>query len=114
MNIIKIVGLLILLNSCRLPDHLGFYQPITLRMTTPDGSPEYKAGWYAGCRSGLGARPFANSWVYEKEAGSADFGSGVYQHDRAFQVGFGQGIWACYSAALEFTIHPAMEHGPLQ
>ena len=112
-KIFIILGFL-LISACRLPDNAGFYQPITARVTVPDGPPEYKAGWHAGCRSGFAAKIFANSWVYEREAGTADFGSGVYQHDKAFQVGYGQGIWACYGNMLTFTYHHSMKDAPLQ
>ncbi len=49
MNI-KFLAVIILLltGSCT-----WFYQPATLSLDVPDGPPEYKAGWYDGCRSRL-------------------------------------------------------------
>lgn len=94
----KIITLLVLgfgVTSCYTPDHSGFYNPITLSMTVPDGPPEYKAGWYAGCKTGGSLRAsFANNAVFQKNSGP-DFGTGVYQHDSIYQSGWGQGWFAC-------------------
>lgn len=96
--------------SCRLPDNLGFYQPVTLRMTVPDGPPEFKAGWYAGCKTALGmGKNFANAWVY----GGADFGSGVYQHDPVYQSAWSTSYFNCVTHAMGFTDYHSMWKAPL-
>jgi hypothetical protein len=102
--------------SCRMPDTFGFYQPITLSTAVPDGPPEYKAGWYAGCKSGLAARhssSFANAWVYQEGKGP-EFGSGVYQHDPAYQTGWGQGWFSCAIHSSTFTSINSTKFGPLE
>jgi hypothetical protein len=86
--------LLISLAACRLPDSFGFYQPITMRLKTPDGPPAYKAGWYGGCKSGLAVRGFANSVVYQEGKGP-EFVNGIYMHDPDYQTGWGQGWFIC-------------------
>lgn len=100
--------------SCRPPDHSGFYQPITLPLATPDGPPEYKAGWHAGCKAGLAQKAFANSEVYLDQNSLPDVGSGVYQHDKAYQIGFGQAIFACWGHMLTFVHLNANSRGPLE
>lgn len=107
-----ITALLLLLSNCRVPDNAGFYQPILMQTATPEGPPEYKAGWHAGCRMGLSTKVFNNSWVYQRED-SMDGGSGVYQHDKAFQRGYGQGLFACYTRVLDLKNHPNLS-GPLE
>ena len=99
--------------SCRMPESFGFYQPITMNLTVPDGPAEYKAGWHSGCTSALSLKVFANSFVYNKGKGP-DFGSGVYQHDPAYQTGWGQGWFACALHVGDFVNFHAMQNGPLQ
>lgn len=103
------------LGSCTMPESFGFYQPITLNLAVPDGPPEYKAGWHAGCRTGLGNKSFVNSMVYQGKKGP-DFGSGVYQHDAVFQTGWGQGFLACVLRAAQFTGDDfrSFRRGPLE
>ncbi len=116
LAISQIVLLTLLCFSCRLPDNFGFYQPITLNLAIPDGPPEYKAGWYSGCKSGLGARgvgAFANAEVYLESDGPS-LGNGVYQHDPAFQTGWGQGWFACVIHANTFTGIQSTKFSPLQ
>jgi len=113
---VKIKNLFILLivictASCNAPDNMGFYQPVTLRMTVPDGPPEFKAGWYAGCKTALGmGKGFANSWVY----GGADFGTGVYQHDPVYQSAWSTAYFNCVTHANNFTDYYSMIRGPLE
>jgi len=113
-NFRKLLFLLFCLNfaSCRFPDNLGFYQPITMNMTIPDGPAEYKAGWYSGCTSALAAKSFSNAFVYGKGKGP-DFGSGVYQHDPIYQTGWGQGWFACATHIGDFVTRASMEFSPL-
>lgn len=101
-------------SSCRLPSNFGFYQPITLEVAVPDGPPEYKAGWHAGCSSGMGLKTFANAQAKYKNSKGTDFGSGVYQHDQIFQLAWGHGFFACAIHAGTFVEYNAMRHGPLQ
>ncbi len=82
------------ISACIFPDHSGFYNPATLRMSVPDGPPEYKAGWHDGCQTGASLKTFANNAVFRKDGGP-NFGSGVYAHDPAYQTGWGQGWFAC-------------------
>jgi hypothetical protein len=114
IKLIKNLSILIMVlycASCRLPDNLGFYQPITLRMTVPDGPPEFKAGWQAGCKTALGmGKNFANAWVY----GGADFGSGVYQHDPVYQSAWSTAYFNCVTHAMDFTEYHSMMKGPLE
>jgi hypothetical protein len=110
---ILLILVFISLSSCRLPETLGFYQPITMNVRVPDGPPEYKAGWYSGCKSAMANKAFANSFVYQDGKGP-DMGSGVYQHDSAFQTGWGQGWFACILHISQFVNYNAMMHGPLQ
>lgn len=109
-NIFRLLALAILC-SCSFSDHSGFYNPITLKMTVPDGPPEYKAGWYAGCKTGGSMGNFANNWVYRK--GSPDFGSGVYQHDSVYQTGWGQGYYACSVHIANFLKFFPSQNAPL-
>ncbi len=95
-----------------MPDNGGFYQPMMMQAASPDGPPEYKAGWHDGCRTSLSSKIFQNSWVYQRQD-SIDAGSGVYQHDKMYQRGFGQGLFACYTRAFDLKYHPNLP-GPLQ
>jgi hypothetical protein len=113
---ILVTAALLFSNACRMPDNFGFYQPITMSLAVPDGPPEYKAGWYSGCKSGLGARAhssFANASVYQEGKGP-EFASGVYQHDPAYQTGWGQGWFACSIHASVFVSSHSMMKGPLE
>ncbi len=107
--------LLFTMSSCRLPDSIGFYQPVTMNLEVPDGPPEYKAGWYAGCRSVLKNKTFANAFVYLNNKGP-EFGSGVYQHDAAYQTGWGQGFFACHTHVTDFVREEfrSFKYGPLE
>ena len=110
--IIPILILAFFTSSCRKTDSLGFNQPILLELDVPDGPPEYKAGWYAGCKSAVAVRAFANSWVYQQGKGP-EFGSGVYNHDPAYQTGWGQAWCACVTSIGTFTTYHPMERYPL-
>ena len=107
------IALILVLFSCRMPDNFGFMQPFTLSTVAPDGPPEYKAGWYAGCRSAMGFNAFANGIWYKSKKG-AEFGNGVYQHDPGFQTGWGQGYVGCYTYNWGFVNNNANKFGPLQ
>lgn len=89
-----ILTTLFLLSSCHLPNNFGFYQPITMDLDAPDGTPEFKAGWRDGCRSGAATGGFANGTVYRSEAGPTF--SPVYQHSGDYKNGWGNAYWACY------------------
>ena len=93
-NTLVVITVLLLMSCEVMPDHFGFHAPLTLKMTAPDGPPEYKAGWAAGCRSGLTLKRFANSAVYQDGQG-VYFGNGVYQHDSVFQSGWSHGWFSC-------------------
>ncbi len=111
-----LVATLLSAQSCRLPDNFGFFQPITLSLAVPDGPPEYKAGWYSGCKSGLGARAngaFANAGSYQDGKGP-EFVSGIYMHDPAYQTGWGQGWFSCSVHAGSFVMSNSMAIAPLQ
>lgn len=117
LNIYKVLVIALFLMSvasCRMPDGFGFYQPITIRLEVPDGPPEFKAGWYSGCRTGLGNKNFANAFVYNTDEGP-DYGSGIYQHDPLFQSGWGAGWWACILHAEQFIRenYRSFKHSPL-
>jgi hypothetical protein len=108
-----ILLMILMLNSCRFPDNFGFFQPITMNMKVPDGPPEFKAGWHNGCRSALGMRSFANSYVYQ-DKGSAEFGNGVYQHDQTYNSAWSNAFFVCATYAGTFVDYNSMRHGPLQ
>lgn len=112
-NFSAAVFLTLFVTSCVASDHSGFYNPITLSTVVPDGPPEYKAGWYAGCKTGSSMKSFANNWVMQKPNGP-DFGSGVYAHDPIYQTGWGQGYNVCVNYIAEFVNRPAMQHQPLE
>ncbi len=114
-NIAILIGLLFMF-ACRLPESTGFYNPVTLDLKVPDGPAEYKAGWYAGCKSFLANRglgQFNNAFVYGEGHG-ATFGSGVYQHDPVYQQGWGQAWFACGMHIQNFAGYGAMRDGPLE
>lgn len=109
---ITLLILFFLLISCRVPDNFGFYQPITMDLRVPDGPPEFKAGWHAGCKSALANRSFANSFVYQDDTG-ANYGSGVYQHDSIFQAGWRTAFNSCITHITYFTTFNSMQYSPL-
>jgi hypothetical protein len=112
-NSVLIIFTILALASCRIPESLGFYQPITMNLVAPDGPAEYKAGWYAGCKTALAIKTFSNSFVYGEGLGP-DMGSGVYQHDPAYQTGWGQGYFSCVTHIAGFVTRSSMEFSPLQ
>lgn len=106
--------LLLFCASCRGVDSIGFYQPVTMSLTAPQGPPEYTAGWYAGCKTSLAlGTTFANSFVHGEGEG-ATYGSGIYQHEPAFQTGWSQGYFSCVLHNWGFVNYHSMKHGPLQ
>ena len=105
--------ILLLTASCRKPDGFGFYQPITMSLTVPDGPPEYKAGWHDGCKSALANSIFANSFVYQTPNGP-DVGNGVYQHDPVYQSAWGQAWFSCVLPTYGFVQFNSMKAGPLE
>ncbi len=111
-KILNIIVIILLLYSCRGIDNMGFYQPITMDLKVPDGPPEFKAGWHAGCKSALANRGFQNSFVYQEDQGP-DYGSGVYQHDPYFQTGWRTAFFSCVAYIQTFVIFNSMQHGPL-
>ena len=108
---------MLFLNSCRMPESFGFYQPITMNLAVPDGPPGFKAGWHSGCKTALANKVFANAFVYQDGKGP-DFGNGVYQHDPDYQTGWGQGWFACVLHIGQFvgdaTKFRAFAKGPLE
>ena len=97
-----------------MPTHTGFNQPITLDVRVPEGPPEYKAGWHGGCRSAMGTRSFANSFIYEDKKGGASLSNGIYQHDPVFQSGWAEGWFSCNLHIGTFVNYTSMRHGPLE
>jgi hypothetical protein len=96
-----------------MPDNFGFYQPVMMELSVPDGPPEYKAGWYAGCKTALSNKAFANSAIYQDDKG-ATFGNGIYSHDSMYQTAWGQAYFACYTTVSEFTGKGATQFSPLE
>lgn len=109
---ILILLLLLGMASCRKMDTIGFYNPVTFKVAVPDGPPEYKAGWYGGCKSGMGVGSFANAFVFKENRGP-EFDKGVYQHDPMFQTGWGQGWFACATYGATFTAYHPTQFSPL-
>jgi hypothetical protein len=115
-KVVTTLSLILIVNftiSCKSFDNLGFYQPMTFDLTVPDGTPEFKAGWYAGCRSALGVGKFTNAWVYQGKNG-ANFGSGIYQHDPMFQTGYSQAWFICAAGAGDFVFMHSTKNAPLE
>jgi len=108
-----ISAMILTLNSCRFPDNFGFFQPLTMDMKVPDGPPEFKAGWHDGCKSALGMRNFANAYVYQSNR-SAEFGSGVYQHDQTYNSAWSNAFFVCATYAGTFVDYHSMKFAPLQ
>jgi len=110
-----ILTIMLFLSSCRMPESFGFYQPITMNLAVPDGPPEYKAGWYSGCRTALANKAFANAFVYQDGKGP-DFGNGIDQHDPGYQTGWSQGWFACVLHIGQFVDDKfrAFAKGPLE
>jgi len=103
-----IAAILFLNSSCRLPTNFGFYQPITMDLNVPDGTPEFKAGWHDGCRSGNATGSFVNGAIYRTEAGPTF--SPIYQHSGDYKDGWGAGYWSCYGYVVHFVTggwHPS-------
>ena len=107
-----ITAALILISSCRMPTNFGFYQQITMDMNVPDGTPEFKAGWRDGCRSGLANGSFLNSAAYLTESGPSF--SPVYTHNGQYNTAWGNAYWACTGSSMSFTNFNSMMHAPLQ
>ena len=113
--ITKVILLLVIslcISSCRGPQNFGFYQPLTLSLVVPDGPPEYKSGWYHGCKSGIGNGVYLNGIVH-RDDGTQQQGSGIYQHDPKFVTGWGQGWFACIIHTGTFTNMSSMNYAPL-
>ena len=112
ISILILTFLAFALSACVMPNHSGFYNPVSLSMEVPDGPPEYKAGWHAGCKTGSALKSFANNAVFQKNGGP-DFGSGVYAHDPVYQTGWGQGWFACSIYIGNFVANHSMRFSPL-
>ena len=108
-----VIAMISTLSSCRFPDNFGFFQPLTMDMKVPDGPPEFKAGWHDGCKSGLGMRSFANAYVYQDKR-SAEFGSGVYQHDQTYNSAWSNAFFVCATYAGTFVNYNSLKFAPLQ
>lgn len=105
--------ILILTASCRMPESFGFYQPITMSLTVPDGPPEFKAGWHDGCKSALGNAFFLNSFVYQTKNGP-EFSNGIYQHDPMYQSAWSTAWFSCVLPSYGFVNFHSMKAGPLE
>lgn len=103
------IFILFVLLSCR---SNGFYQPYTTSLEIPDGPPEYKAGWRAGCRTALsthGRGMFANSVVYP----NVDFGNGAYHHEGLFVSGWLDAAFTCFESGASWAIKDTFD-APLE
>lgn len=113
-----LIFIFLIIDSCRMPDNFGFYQPITMKMDVPDGPPEFKSGWYNGCRSGLSTKQFSNSVIYDQsfknDFTGPQYGYGNYQHDPIFQAAWSQGFFVCTTYSGTFTSNNTMKFAPLQ
>lgn len=111
MGKIFLTTVLLILSSCRMPTNFGFYQPITMDMNIPDGTPEFKAGWRDGCRSGLANGSFLNSSAYLTKEG-ASF-SPVYTHDGQYRTAWSNSFYVCMVYGSKFVEFNSMQYGPL-
>jgi len=96
-------GLLFFLFACHQKGNWGFFQPPGLNIYVPEGTPEFKAGWYAGCRSSLSQGAFYNASIFYKEKGAPNFGSGIYQNHPVYQAAWANGYLGCqiYTATFQ-------------
>jgi hypothetical protein len=95
-----------------MPTNFGFYQQITMDMNVPDVTPEFKAGWRDGCRSGLANGSFLNSSAYLTKEG-ASF-SPVYTHDGQYRSAWGNAYWVCMTYGSTFVSSNSMQFAPLK
>jgi hypothetical protein len=95
--------ILLLLASCGTDGNWGFFQPINMELNVPKGPPEFKAGWYAGCRSALSQNAFYNSSFFYKDGGTPNFGSGIYQNNPVYQSAWSQAYFNCMVHAATFN-----------
>lgn len=108
-----IMAALALISSCRMPTNFGFYQPILFDLKVPDGTPEFKAGWYDGCKSGIANANFLNSAVYLTKAGPSF--SPIYTNNSDYRSAWGNAFWACLGYDYQFAGElNSMKHAPLE
>lgn len=96
------VFLMISIQSCA-----SFYNPMFMSMEIPDGPPEFQAGWYDGCRTGLATKKSTNASVY-----SPSFGSGIYQHDEVYQSAWSSAFYSCAVISGRATSDNIFDKGP--
>ncbi len=99
-----IILLLLFFCQCHQEGNWGFFQPPGLNIYVPEGPPEFKAGWYAGCRSSLSQNAFYNASIFYKEKRTANFGSGIYQNNSTYQNAWGNGYLNCQTYIATFQI----------
>lgn len=112
MRLLLLILIIAALPACRGTESMGFYQPMTMNLNVPDGPPEFKAGWHAGCKSAASNQAFANGFVYQGKGGP-DYGSGVYQHDPYFGIGWRAGFYSCITHVTTFVNFHSMQYAPL-
>ncbi len=90
----------------------GFYQPYTSSTELPEGPPEYKAGWRAGCRTAYSADArgsFTGGFVYP----NVDFGDGTYIGNSIFTSGWLDSFFTCHESMGMF-MNGGVFRAPLQ
>jgi hypothetical protein len=108
MLVKKLIYLLLtsfLLFSCNrfAPFHHG---PINIDV--PDGPPQFKAGYYDGCRSALSIRKMKNAAsVYSVKS------NGIYTDDEVYQSAWGNGWFTCYISSGTWTKFHPFSNSPL-
>ncbi len=101
-NLLLSLTIIILTNGCA-----SIFKPLTLKMEVPDGPPEYRAGWHDGCSSAIAAGNTV-SGKFQKFG----MGSGIYQHDPAYQNAWSSGWFACVTASGGYTNFPSINTAP--
>ncbi len=92
-----------LLSSCD-----SMFKPFPLNFTVPDGPPEYRAGWHDGCSSAL----TASAAFMATRLNDFTMGSGIYQHDPAYQNAWSSGWFSCVTSVGAFGGFPGTDAAP--
>lgn len=78
-------------------------------LDVPDGPPEFKAGWYDGCRSVLSTKKFANYMHYK-----LSIGNGLYQTNPVYYSGWNSAFILCQARTGRFVGKHIFNSYPLE
>ena len=89
---------------------VGIFQPMGMAdIEVPAGPPEFQAGWHDGCSSAFSAGGFLAGKFHK-----LSMGTGIYQHDSAYQSAWSSGWFACSIRAGSFTNLQGIGNAPLE